>query len=161
MSLATVDRETSERYVETQEQAIKLIEIYKGQGDAFNHAYLPLNRDMRAAQHRLPLSHLGRPSFFSRALTLVRCGLVFVFIWNSAFVPFRRTWRLYASPYMGPLLIRFLTLPAFYVLLLLFYYGTPPHSVGAPLTRAGLVFNLLCVAALCAPFVCTFTGERL
>ena len=70
----------------------------------------------------------------------------------------RRTLHLQLSPYCSPLLVRLFGLPIFFILLLVFYRA-PVVDGGV---RNGLLFNMIVLAALTAPFVavCTVGGNR-
>ncbi len=157
VSLATVDRETSERYLETQEQAVKLIEIFKGQGEPFSLYNGRAINDIYSQSHHVPLSHLGNPSGISRMFTLTQ------FVWVILFclIDFRRTLSTYFDNGCHDLLTRLFAMPFFALILLFFYWQLDEHSNGAPQTRSGLMFNTMCLAGIIAPFVSTITGKIL
>lgn len=78
LSLATVDRETSERYVETQDIAVKLIETFKSDGEPYTRYLIP-RMDHYANSH-LPLCQLGQPG--GQFATMIKYGF-FNYIWYA------------------------------------------------------------------------------
>ncbi|VDN32785.1 unnamed protein product [Gongylonema pulchrum] len=75
MSLATIDRETTDRYRETQEQALKLVDLFKAGIDV--EASQPTIEAARPVPQQQPLCFNGRPPCCYKFLVLL--SLVFTF----------------------------------------------------------------------------------
>jgi hypothetical protein len=77
--MATVDRETTERYIETQDQAMKLIETFKMQGDPYScyrGSFLDTaNGGSTTGSSDVAICHFGRPDPITKLLVLIRYKL--------------------------------------------------------------------------------------
>ena len=140
LSLATVDRETSERYMETQDTAVKLIEMFKTQPATLLAAQRPSNPPPHGGPFPLPLCQLGRPTGLAVLSALIR-----------------RNYRLYWRRKVEELGGRLLLLPLLSAILVLAYWGLAEGSGrdAALESRLGLVHHLL----LSTSFVAAFVGS--
>nr|APA16598.1 ATP-binding cassette sub-family G member 5 [Toxocara canis] len=132
LSLATIDRETSERYHETQQQAIKLIETFKQLGIPLQ-GRPPIIEPIYPAVPQRPLCALGTPNPFTKLLTLTRRSYsVIISSWAS-------------------LLTRFLLIPLCAFCISFYGIRFPHQSLYVPMSLAAIFFNcqlLFSIAAL-------------
>uniref|UniRef100_F1KYZ6 ATP-binding cassette sub-family G member 5 n=1 Tax=Ascaris suum TaxID=6253 RepID=F1KYZ6_ASCSU len=136
LSLATIDRETSERYHETQQQATQLIHMFK------QYANTQQQQQQRPSHiepiyptvHKPPLCVLGTPNSFSQLLTLTRrSSAVLISSWISLFT-------------------RIILLPLYAFSIVFCGVHFPHESFHIPLSMTAMYFNCISLFSVAAIF---------
>ncbi|XP_067124496.1 ATP-binding cassette sub-family G member 5 [Centruroides vittatus] len=144
LCLSTVDRRSRERFIESSTQISSLVDKFKIEGARYRKFGTPTPDviDQNDSQYKLPLTAYGQPSCGQVYFALLRRSYASLFNCN------------YSS--IKSLLLRFLSIPAFFTFLFLFYYPLDNYQ-HSYVTRNGLILNCLIIVSFLSTAITSIT----
>lgn len=144
LCLATVDRRTRERFIESSNQIAALVDKFRTEGARYRKYGTagPEPLDQNEAQYKLPLTAYGQPSGWQVFRNLT--GRAFASLFNCNNTALER------------LSLRVMVLPLFFTLLFLFYFPMETTQQSF-VTRNGLIFNCLTGVSLLSAAITAVT----
>uniref|UniRef100_A0A8D8X0G3 ATP-binding cassette sub-family G member 5 n=1 Tax=Cacopsylla melanoneura TaxID=428564 RepID=A0A8D8X0G3_9HEMI len=143
LCLSTVDRRSRERFIESNNQIVALVEKFKIEGGPYRKCASSVIMDHGSntipslTSHKMPLVNFSKPGAFQVFFALYRRMLV------SAFNP-------------SQLCVRLLLLPFYFSILYLFYFNMQDYQ-WSYMSRNGLIFSCMSGAYFVSIFTAAFT----